>query len=505
MNSCKYLLMKVLLTILISTSGIAASGQKRIEWVHSDYVEYDQINFGKIRRAIGSVEFRHQGTTLFCDSAYFYEESNVVEAYSNVHIQDSDTLNLYSDFLLYQPENNLARASSNVVLVDPQMSLTTDSLIYNLKDNVAYYPNGGKIVSRTNTLTSRKGTYYADRKLFIFEKDVVLIHPKFTLYTDTLHYFTQTEVAFVYGPTLIRGEENLIYTERGWYDTRKDVASFWEKSWIQNKDSKLSGDSMFYDRNISYATAYRNVQILDTVSKVLFGGHFGEYDEAAGYSYLTDSAWADVWDKGDTLFLRSDTLHITFDSLRNGKVFTGYDHVRFYRQDLQGACDSIAYHFADSLMIMFQAPVIWNEKTQITADTITLYFSEEKLDSIQMVHDGFIISDDRPGKYNQVRGEIITGEFEGREIRKLFVQGKTETVYFVRDEDGLLIGIDKARSDKMRIEFRDGDVESIIYYSNITGTTSPEKDLGEEERYLKGFKLRTDERPESRFDLEPRL
>ncbi|HRZ41575.1 MAG TPA: OstA-like protein [Bacteroidales bacterium] len=475
--------------------------QKRVEWIYSDYVEYDQVNFGKVRRAIGSVQFRHQGTLMLCDSAYFYEETNIVEAFSNVHIQDSDTLNLYCDFLKYLPSTGMATAFRNVVLVDPQVSLTTDELTYDINRNIAWYDKGGKIVSRTNTLTSKKGTYYADRKQFIFEDDVVLMHPKFTLYTDTLHYHTPSEIADVFGATLIRGDESLIYTERGTYDTRRDFSICRKNSWMQNKDTRISGDSITYDRNLEFSRAFRNVKIQDTVSSVILGGHLGEYAGSSGYAWLTDSAWAEVWDKEDTLVLQSDTLYITYDTLRNGREFFGYHHVRFFRSDLQGVCDSMAYHFADSVMYMFAMPVIWNEKTQITADTITLYFVNQKLDSMRMTGNGFIISEDRDPGYNQVKGYVITGFFKDRELDRLFVDGGTETLYYAREENGGLIGIDKARSEQMRMEFLKGEIETIVYLKGVSGTTYPEKELNQTERFLKGFLIREAERPVSRYDL----
>lgn len=490
----------LLLAWVIGAAG-SLNAQKRVEWIYSDYVEYDQLNFGKVRRAIGSVQFRHQGTLMLCDSAYFYEENNVVEAYSNVHIQDSDTLNLYCDFLRYLPTTGMATAIRNVVLVDPQLSLTTDELIYDINRNIAWYEKGGKIVSRTNTLTSKRGTYYADRKQFIFEEDVVLVHPSFTLYTDTLHYHTPSEVAEVFGPTLIRGDENLIYTERGTYDTQKDFSICRKNSWMQNKDTRISGDSITYERNLDFSKAFRNVKIQDTISNFIMGGHLGEYAGSLGYAWLTDSAWAEVWDNEDTLVLQSDTLYLTYDSLRNGREFYGYHHVRFFRSDLQGVCDSMAYHFADSVMYMYALPVIWNEKTQITADTITLYFVNQKLDSIRMTGNGFIVSEDRDPGYNQVKGFVITGFFKERELERLFVDGGTETLYYVREEGGSLIGIDKAKSDQMRMEFAEGDIESIIYLKEVSGTTYPDKDLNQEGRHLQGFQLRLEERPVSRYDL----
>ncbi len=498
-------LFRFLFLALSFSAGGFLFGQKKIEWIHSEYVEYDQVNFGNVRRAIGSVQFRHQGTLMFCDSAYFYEETNVVEAYSNVHIQDSDTLNLYCDFLEYLPSTGMATATRNVVLVDPQVSLTTDELIYNIDQNTAFYEKKGKIVSRTNTLTSQKGTYYADRKHLVFEEDVVLVHPSFTLYTDTLHYHTVTEVADVYGSTLIRGDESLIYTELGRYDTRKDFAVCRKNSWMQNKDIRISGDSITYDRNLEFSQAYRNVKIIDTLSNFILGGNIGEYAGNLGYAWLTDSAWAEIWDRDDTLVMQSDTLYLTYDSLRNGKEFYGYHHVRFYRSDLQGVCDSMTYHFADSLMRLYSMPVIWNEKTQITADTITLYFVNQKLDSIRMVGNGFIISEDRPGRYNQVKGVHITGFFKDRALERLDVMGSTETLYYVREEGGGMIGIDKARSENMRMEFREGEIETIIYIRDVTGTTSPEKDLNAADLFLKDFRLREEERPVSRYDLNRKM
>lgn len=496
-----YIKALTLLGVLQFASISDSFSQKRVEWIFSEYVEFDQQVYGKVRRAIGSVHFRHQGTNLFCDSAYFYEETNIIEAYSNVHVQDSDTLNLFCDFLIYTPVTRRAVAQGNVVLVDPQVSLETEELTYQLDDDVAYYSTGGTIVSETNTLTSEKGWYYTTSKKFIFEKEVVLEHPKFTMLTDTLHYLTTTEIAHIYGPTYIESDENTIYSERGIYDTQKDLAWFWKNTWLENKETRLTGDSMAYDRNSSFARAYSNVTITDTINNYVMGGHFGEYDEVTGYSFLTDSAWAVFIDAGDSLSLHSDTLYITFDSLQQGKIFTGYYKVRFYRSDIQGACDSIVYVFADSTMTMYHEPVIWQKKTQIVSDTIRMIYRNSKLDEMHMDGNAFIISDDTESQHNQIKGKSIIAYFKDDELHMMYVEGNTETLYYVRDDDESLIGIDKAKSDRLRIEFSEGEVKVIVYISRPSGTTYPEHELSKEERILRGFNLRTDERPADRNDI----
>jgi len=489
------------LSLVLLLLSVDLAGQRKVEWIYSEYVEYDQAIYGKVRRAIGSVQFRHEGTWLSCDSAYFHEETNIIEAFSNVHIKDSDTLNLFCNYLEYNPGTGLARAREDVVLVDPQVSLTTDELHYDLRNGVAWYDSGALIVSRTNTLTSRKGYYYAREKRLEFEDEVELIHPRFVLTTDTLHYNTYTEVAYVFGPTDVRGEENDLYSERGIYDTRNDFARIWRNSWVTHEESKMYGDSIVYDGNRSWSTAYRNVVILDTSGQYIMGGHFGEYDEPNGFSYLTDSAWVHFIDQNDSLSLHADTLFLVFDSLKNGKVFSAYYGVRFFRDDLQGACDSLVYDFTDSLITMFDDPVIWFGRSQVTADTIYIMFENRKLSMMEMEGAAFIVSDDRGDQYNQVKGRRITARFDGDELREMIVHSNTETLYYVRDDDEALIGIDKAVSDRLRMEFEEGEIQLIVYLTGVTGTTWPVHELVGEERILRGFRLRKEERPESRIDI----
>ncbi len=478
-----------------------AEAQRKVQWIYSDYVEYDEAQFGRVRRAIGSVQFKHEGTYLFCDSAYFYEETNVIEAYSNVHMKESDTLNLFCQFLRYNPETAIAFARDEVVLVDPQMSLTTDELWYNLRSGVAWYDKGGVIVSRNNTLTSRKGHYFSKEKRFEFVDEVELDHPRFILTSDTLHYNTETEVATIFGPTRIIGEENNLYSERGIYYTQNDFALLWKNSWVTHEESKLYGDSIVYDGDRSFSEAYRNVILFDTVGQYIMGGHYGEYDEAAGYSFLTDSTWAVFIDNTDSLSLHADTLYLVFDSLQEGRLFMAYYGVRFFRDDLQGACDSLVYDFADSVLTMFHAPVVWFGRNQITADTIWMLFQEEELRMMQMEGAAFIITDDRGDQYNQVKGIGITAHFSEGELREMFVHSNTETLYYVRDDDEALIGIDKAVADRLRMEFEEGEIVLIVYITRPVGTTYPVDEVSQDDRRLRGFLLRHDERPASRDDI----
>ena len=45
----------------------------------------------------GNVKFRQAGLWMFCDSAYYYPQENSLDAFSNVRMEQGDTLFVYAD------------------------------------------------------------------------------------------------------------------------------------------------------------------------------------------------------------------------------------------------------------------------------------------------------------------------------------------------------------------------------------------------------------------------
>ena len=106
--------------------------------------------------------FEHNGTYMYCDSAYFYQQKNNLEAFGNVHIKQGDTLNLYCDYLEYDGDSSYAKLRNNITLKNTKATLTTNILDYNLKSKVASYHNWGKIKDGEHNLISKHGYYYSE-------------------------------------------------------------------------------------------------------------------------------------------------------------------------------------------------------------------------------------------------------------------------------------------------------------------------------------------------------
>ena len=454
-------------------------------------------------RILGNVVMNHDSAFLYCDSAYVNEAENKVIAYGNVRIKLSDTLNLYSDSLRYNGNTKIANAYSHVKLIDNQSILTTDTLVYDRNTRIAQYDYWGKIVNDKNSLVSHHGYYYTDKKEFFFKDKVIMMNPDYNMYSDTLMYNTVTEVAYFYGPSHIISKDKVdsIYCENGWYNTQSDVARFRDRARIYHEATFLTGDSMYYERKNGYGQVFRKALMVDTVQHIVLMGNYGEMQRKKGFVFMTDSAVSVLIDKKDSLFMHADTVRATFDTAQEIRQVFCFYKVKFFRHDLQGMCDSLVYLSKDSAMTMYRLPVIWADSNQLSADSIRLTMRNGEADSLKMYSSAFIISKDDTGSYNQIKGRNVLAKFRDNQLYKINVLGNAQTIYYAREEDRSLIGINMAVSSDMLIFLEKNKLKSITYINSPEAHLVPEKTVPENERKLKNFKWEEKRRPMKKSDI----
>ncbi len=495
-----------LLILLLFLSLRAAAQEPVITKIQyaGDVWEFNKDIYADGPRILGNVVMTHDSAYLFCDSAYVDETANRMIAYGNVRLMLSDTLNLYSDSGRYDGNTRIANAYSNVRLIDNQTVLTTDTLVYSRNTSIAQYDWWGKIVNDKNNLVSRHGYYYTRLKEFFFKEKVMLQNPDYRMFSDTLRYNTMTEVAYFFGPSHIISNDKVdsIYCENGWYDTRQDISRFRERAKIYHEATMLTGDSIYYERKTGFGQVFLHAVLLDTVQDILMLGNYGELRRKEGFAFMTDSAVGVLVEKKtDSLFLHSDTVYATFDSTQKIKTVLGYYKAKFFRHDLQGLCDSLVYLSADSSVTMFREPVLWSDSNQLTADSIRLTIFGGKADSLKMYGNSFIISRDDSASFNQVKGRNVLAKFRDNELYKIRVIGNAESIYWAREEDKSLIGINVAVSGEMLIFLDDSKVRSITYIDKPDAHLYPETTVPPNERKLKNFRWEEARRPMKKSDI----
>lgn len=675
--------------------------------------------------------FRQDNAILTCDSAVFYEDKNVFEAFNNVHINQADTLNIYSDRLNYNGNTKVAHLTSRVRMLDQESVLTTNVLDYNMGTRIGTYVNGGKIVSKDVTLTSKNGYYFANTRDAYFRHNVVVVTPQTTIKSDTLRYNTLTNWTYFYGPTNIKGKDDNLYTENGAYNTKTEYAYFGKKNLYTSGSKSLRGDSLYYDGVAGYGKAVRNIVFLDTTDKTSMYGQLGYYYKADERTIVTKNAYVGLGTNDsllvnnvkqpDSLWLGADTLEtvmvlrsslkllplpviqkdnelgsvepeeealglseaeaandiearknpkqavtnekepaktdkkeappaveppkipkdsLTKDSVvrkennavkdlvptqdsiarkdsvaaaaivakkeivapkdlkkeeNTGKIkklsrkerralkdsiarkeslvrkdsldraavkirgsdslktdsatlkkdstlvlqgdsskkaisgkdtaavkkaalkktaikdtvknpvdtvkartIKAYHNVKVFKSNLQARADSLFYTSADSTLRWFHNPIMWAEGTQQTGDTIYLQLRNKKLNSVQVLQNGFTVNVYKDStNFNQIKGKLMTGFFKDGKLSRMYVDGNAESVYFSKKDNGDYDKMNRTISSRIKILFKDDEISEIVPIKDVEGTATEASEV-KEEVILTGFIWKPENRPTSK-------
>lgn len=474
----------------------------RIHIIHADKSEYDTNINSDADRLIGNVVMRHDSTYFYSDSSYFNDKSQLFNGYSHVHIKVNDSTDIFCDSCKYLGETKLAELFRNVILKDDSTILKTNYMTYDREQHLATYPHHGTIDRNDKHLVSEKGYYHDDTEMAFFRKDVVVTTPKYQMFTDSLVYEIQEEKMTFFGPTKIVSDDYVLDGNHGWYDGINGLVYLDRNAKITSKEHSITSTSMFYDKAKDHAEAIGNVVMTDTVNKAMVLGDYAEMWKRLGRGFVTDSVRALYYGEKDTLFLHSDTLYVYMDTVTEKLTRAlAYYNVRFFRNDLQGKCDSLSFTVSDSTARMRGTPVIWAEKSQLQGDSINIVVANETIDSVLLYPNGFIIQRDTIEGYNQIKGKTITAYFKDDDIDHVYNEGNAETAYWIREEDGTLVGINFSQSSSMDIKIEDREISSIKYFKKTTETLYPKEKMTPDKELLKGFDWQEETRPKDRLDI----
>jgi len=493
--------MKKILTIavvqMMLLSGMMAQTMVYLE--HCETLSFDQKRLPDAQLLKGDVRFRHEDALMYCDSAYFYDQTNSLDAFGHVRFVQGDTLEGTGEMLHYNGNTRMAHLKNNVVLTHITTVLTTDILFYNRNANTAYYSTGGTIRDGQDTLNSQWGAYHVNDKVATFHQDVHLKNEQFDLTTDSLIYKTAQHIAILVKPTtIVYDDETTILSHDGWYNTSTELSMLLSRSQIIHIDGKqLTGDTIFYDRKQGIGKVLGHMEMMDTVQRVTLLGNYGIMREKEKSGFATDSAYVLDWSQANKSYIHADTIFTepidsTFRRVR------AYHHVRGYNDDYQFVCDSMVYNGKDSIITLHHEPVLWSQNNQVSADTMYIYLNDSTVDYLQGIGSAFGIKQEGEAEFDQLSGKEMKAFIRKGELREIQVSGNAETVFYPRNEDdSTYVGVNKSQSSYVTIYLENNHVHHVLFTTATTGTMYPLDQIEEKDTKLIGFFWAMQERPTS--------
>ncbi|NCC10491.1 MAG: hypothetical protein EOM31_08305 [Bacteroidia bacterium] len=450
--------------------------KSKVYLLHADEALADKQVRPDVQVLVGNVKLRHDSMYMYCDSALIYNKTNSVEAFSNVRMEQGDTLFIYGDYLFYDGMSQLAQLREHVKMINRKTTLLTDSLNYDRLYNLGYYFEGGVLMDEENVLTSDWGEYSPATKLAVFNHDVKLVNPKFVLTSDTLKYSTFSKVATILGPSHITSDDNRIYSERGLYNTRTEQAELLDRSVLTNQSKKLTGDSLFYDRAKGYGEAFDRVCMTDTVNKKMLTGDYCFYNERTDSAFATKRAVAIDYSQTDSLFMHADTLQMVSFNLNTDslyRIMKAYHKVRVYSKQAQAVCDSLVYVSKDSCMTMYRDPILWNGNQQLLGEEIKVYMNDSTIRWAHIINQALTVEQKDTLHYNQVSGKEMKAYFENGDMRRAEVIGNVLIAFYPEEKDSAMIGFNSGEGSLMHLFLKDKKMIKAKMIGKSNGTLYP--------------------------------
>ncbi len=440
-----FLAVSTVATLALSQNTKIASGEK-IELLNADsLIGTGQESQNITRSYEGNVAFRQGDISVKCNKAFHDISANTVDLNGNVRITQRDML-LASPKIFYNGNTYIAQSFKQITIKDKNMQLTADKGYYNTNTTIANFYGNIAITDDTVKITA-----------------------------DSVEYNRRTQFSKAFGNAKVEDDSSVIYGEYLEYQRL-------------TRNSKATGNVLIQSKQNNTYLVADSVENNDEQDYTIANGK--------PILYKIDTLKSD---KPETQF---DTLSIAsnrMESIRldNDERYIFSGNVEFYKNELQAKADTIIYYRERELIYMFGKPAVWNDSTQLLADTISIYLKENKLDKVIAQGAAFAtICDDTTNaeKINQLLGSRISIHFVNDTIDVINAFGDAKSLFFMQSEDGKDNGATQTFADSIKISFVAGEADSFIALGGIVGEAIPDaillKDI--KKYYLPDFRRRYD-------------
>ncbi len=514
----------------VTTPPLPSDTTRTIDIIYANNLRLITLPDGtQLQTLAGNAKVKQGNTFLSGDSISLNPGTSIAEVFGHVHINDADTVNTYSSYLKYLGKERVAYLKKNVKLTDGKATLLTEDLEYNLATGIATYKNGGRVINEKTVLTSRDAVYYSDTKDVYFKQFVHLTDPDYDMKADSLLYNTFYKTATFISPTRIKTKDGgIINTRSGTYNLEKREAIFYDRTAYSDSTRSLTGGKIAFDEKSGILQVEDNGKLVDSVNKVTVLGSQILLDKNKN-SFLATRKPVMIFYRGnDSTYVRADTLFSglrKYDTTKNTttltndtivkvtpvnftakndsiRYFLAFNNVKIFNDSLQAVCDSLYYSTEDSVFRMFRDPIFWNDKTQVTGDTIYLFTENQKAKRLYVFNNGMVVNESAKNLYNQMAGRTLNGYFVDGNIDYIRVKGSpAESIFYPQDEDSAYIGMNRSSGDVIDIYFVNKELNKVKFVNDVNGTLYPLRQIPNGTNVLKGFLWQDNRRPKNKLEL----
>ena len=444
----------------------------------------------------GSVHGMSKEQESWSDTLYFHRASNEVRMLGNAQIQDTTrNVTAVADYILYQDSISRVTLSRNAAV-----ALRTDQ---GERPDTIYFG--------ADTLI-----YQTFRKCDIPEEEIKVADERLAdMNTDPVREY-RTKAAREAAAAAEEEAMNNPNDPRNWQKKKKAAESAAEEKADMGADSREERadapepqdneqDSAREETDGDSQAAADTLNAVDTLAS-------GTADSSAEASALAgDLSGEDgIEAPSDSLAAPADSLAAIADSLAalpppdTTKIgfLSGIGKVKVFREDIQVRCDSMRYCDLDSIARFYIDPVVWNDgNRQYTSDSLFVLVRNGRADRASLLSEAFIITQEDSLCFDQIKATEVMAYFDSTAALKRFdALGGASALFYLQEND-VFATVNKVESKMLSAFFLEGQLDRVFYFEQPHNDAYPVVQLPREERRMKGFDWRPDEKPRGKRDI----
>ena len=478
-------------------SSFDAFGNVRMEQGDTLFVYADELNFNgpsEIAYLYGydplnPVRMINRDVKLETD-VFTYDLITELGYYNTGGVLTDRTNRLTSDEGEYIPATKDANFYRNVHLTSlnekDTLDIYTDSLFYNTDTHQANFTSPTRIINADGTITSTDGTYNtATGNGELFKHSTVRTNSGTLLSGDTLIYNRDLGTGEAFGNmSLVDSvKQSTLKGDYGFYNDKIDSAYVTGHA-VAMEYSR--GDTLYmHGRYITSVLRLDTVrtripQTADSVpsaDSVQSNQSIQSHPDSLSTDSIQMPPYIQMPDSVRPTPLAPTApvapvtaTAVTIDSTH---IISAWPRVRFFRSDMQGLCDSMAYVERDSCLYMHRHPIVWNEGQQVFGNLIIVHLNDSTVDRADLPDFAFVAQEIEPDFYNQLTGKKMTVNFVDGEIDRLYVDGSVQAIFFPEESDSTVNKMVQVESSFMLAWFKDGTVSRMKMWPESNGTATP--------------------------------
>lgn len=504
----------------------------------SDYLDY---NAGTLLAKLREDVVLKRGTTELFTDQLDYDLATKLATYHMGGRVTNGTTELSSTHGYYYADSRNVYFRDSVVVVDERFEMRADTLRYDLANERVYFLGPTVIRGDTHTIYCESGYYDVALDEAVFRNNAQYRSGDRLAAADSIRYFGRDELYVLAGDAYVadgafqratadrinyfrardryqlagnaRVVDSLQVVTGDSIDYNAATASYsvaGGRPRVSNPPMLMEADRMYSDEATGLGRASGNIVWQDTSAKLTIEAERADYSQYTGYLKAyggrQDRALLTTLLDQDTMYLAADTLlsyqtdevNDLGDTIRQ---LAAYTDVRIFKRDLQAVADSLSFNTVDSVLTLYDDPILWQDTSQLTADTIELYLKDEAPDRVVLQENGMVVTSPDLIFFNQVKGKEIIAYFDSSQLQRTEVAGNAEAIYYAQDEAGAYIGVNKTACSKMVLYFESGGVDRIKFLSAPSGRLDPMSAIDHATRRLEGFRWEPERQPRKLSDL----